>query len=723
MPRPDLTGLLDDGRDGRLTVVSAPTGSGKTTALAEWAAQTPARVAWYTLDKGDNDPLRFWTYVVAAIGDAAPELPGTAARRLRAPGVSLADEVLPVLVNEVAGVREPLAIVLDDYHEVAEPAIHQDLGYLLERLPPQVHLIVSSQTDPPLRIGRLRAQAEVAELGAPQLRFSDAEAAELLNGRHALALTADELSGVQARTEGWVAGLHLVGLTLRDRADRADVLARMPIDDRFLVDYLWDEVAARQEPEVQDFLVMTAVLEQLSGPLCDAVTGRRGSAEILEALERGNVFVVPLDPTRTWFRYHHLFRSMLRRRLERLAPESVADLHRRASSWYAERADVRGAVDHALEAGDMHVAADALRRSWLELYSDGEANALMDWIDRLPRDILADYPELALARGGVARAMGRVEEAEPWLRFAEEVATASTDEEQRRELLATVAHQRSMGSLARADVRAAVAHGREAVALRPAGSPLAGADRFFLAIALFWTEERAEAEALFHDYLAQTAAGEQDVRRVFAMALLAQAHAVRGALEDAERFIAASLGTSQKRGLGEHPPTEATYVALGIVELARGDAERAEADFEHAATLARSGGDHIEVAQSLLWLGRCRAALGDRAGAEEAGRAAAALLDGAHVPVLAELAAALASELPATAHAPSDSEADEDQQLSPAELRILELLPSDLTYREIASRLHLSLNTVRTHSRRIRRKLGASTRDQAVAAARRHDLL
>ena len=723
VPRPALAGMVENARGGRLTVVSAPTGSGKTSALAEWAAQTPARVAWYTIDRGDNDAVRFWTYLVAAIGDAAPELPGTAARRLRAPGVSLADEVLPVIVNELAGVRAPLAIVLDDYHEITEPAIHRDLGYLLSRLPPHAHVVVSSQTDPPLRLGRLRAQADVVELGTQQLRFSDTEATELLNGRHALALSAEELAGVQSRTEGWVAGLHLVGLTLRDRSDRAEVLARMPIDDRFLVEYLWDEVAARLDPDVQEFLVATAVLEQLSGAVCDAVAGREDSAQVLEALERGNVFVIPLDPGRHWYRYHHLFRSMLLRRVERLPPDVVADLHRRASSWYAEHGQVHGAVEHALQAGDVHVAADALSRTWLDLYSGGEATALMDWIDRLPREILAEYPELALARGGVARAMGLLEESEPWLRFVEQVAETTHDDGRRRELLATVARQRAMGRLALADVRGAVESGRAAVTLRPAGSPEAAADAFFLGISLFWTEARAEAETLFRGYLEETPQGEQDVRRVFAMALLAQAHAVRGELDQAERLIEASLTTGTTRGLGEHPPTEATYVASGIVLLARDDPEGAEARLEHAVTLARRGGDRVEVAQSLLWLGRCRAALGDRAGAEEAGRAADALLGGARVPALTELAAALVAELPTADHAPATPDADDDHQLTPAELRVLERLPSDLSYREIASRLHLSLNTVRTHSRRIRRKLGAATRDQAVAAARRQGLL
>jgi LuxR family maltose regulon positive regulatory protein len=723
VPRPGLAGALEAGRAGRLTVVSAPTGFGKSSALAEWAAQTPGRVAWYSIDEGDNDPFRFWSYVVAAIGDAAPELPNAAARRLRAPGVSLADEVLPVIVNELTCATTPLSIVLDDYHEIREPAIHAELDYLLERIPSGVHVVISAQTAPPLRLGRLRARGDLTELDVQQLRFSDAEAADLLNGRHALQLTPDELTGVQSRTEGWVAGLHLVGLTLRDRPDRAQVIARMPIDDRFLVEYLWDEVAARQDPNVQDFLVQTAVLERLSGALCDAVTGREDSARVLDALERGNVFILPLDPERRWYRYHNLFRGMLLRRLERLEPERVADLHRRASAWYASSSDVRGTVEHAISAGDLHVAADTLQHSWLALYSGGEANALLGWIDRLPRETLADYPELALARVGVARAMGRLDEVGPWLEFAEQVARATSDERDRHELLATVARQRAMSRVAVADVRGAVGLAREMVALRPEGSPEAGADTYFLGVCLFWTEARAEAESLFRAYLEATPEGEQDVRRVFAMALLAQAHAVRGELDAAEGLIEASLVTNEARGLDEHPPTEATHVASGMVFLARGDLEQAEARFEHATMLARRGGDRTEIAQALLWLARCRAAQGDRGAAEDAWRAAAALLDGAHVPALADLSDALAAELSATPQTPSSLDAEEGQPLSPAEHRVLELLPSDLTYREIAGQLHLSLNTVRTHSRRIRRKLGASTRDEAVTAARRRDLL
>jgi LuxR family maltose regulon positive regulatory protein len=725
--RLELIRALEAGRAGSLTLVSAPTGFGKTSALAAWAAASPARFAWLSLDEGDDEPIRFWSYVVAAIERAAPEVPGTAARRVRAPGVSVADEVLPVLVNTLAAVKQSLVVVLDDFHVVTDPAIHAGIGYVVDRLGQGVHLVLAGQQDPPLRLARLRARGQLREVRAQQLRFSDDEAAALLNGKQELQLAPAQLAEVQDRTEGWVAGLHLVALSLRGAGDREDVMARMPVGDRFLVEYLWEEVAVHQAPETRQFLIDTAVLERLSGPLCDAVAERTDSAAMLAELERSNLFVVPLDAERRWYRYHHLFRETLLDQLERQAPDSIADLHRRASAWFAERGDLRGAIEHAIQAGDTHIAADTLRRTWLSLYSDGEATAALGWIDRLPRSTVAAYPELALARAGMARAMGRLEDVEDWLAVAERAAEDERSDERRRDLLAGVARQRAMMRLARADVGEAVRLGRRAVELRPAGSPEAPSDSYFLAVCLFWTGATTETEERLRDYLDVTPSGEQDVRRVFAMALLAEAHARRGELDVAERLVEESLSTGEKRGLNEHPPTELAHAVAAMIMLERGEIERAEERLEHAATLARRGGDAIEIAHALLWLGRCRARAGDIAGAADALSAAQAQLAGARVPAFVELIRGLEQEIreaPAEPAAePASASADGELRLSAAELRVLELLPSDLSYREIAARLYLSLNTVRTHSQRIRRKLGASTRDEAVSAARRLELL
>ena len=483
-------------------------------------------------------------------------------------------------------------------------------------------------------------------------------------------------------------------------------------------------MVAGQTPDTRDFLMRTAVLERLSSELCDAVLERRDSAEMLLALERSNLFVIPLDTERRWFRYHVMFRAMLLRQLERYAPEGVADMHRRASAWFAERGDVRGTIEHALSAGDAHVAAETLRRSWLTLYSDGNADDAIGWISRLPPATIAEYPDLALACGGMSRAMGRPrEEIEPWLERAEQAARDAADEDERAELMAGVARQRAMLRLGQCDVGESVRLGRAAVALRPAGSPEAPSDSYFLALCLFWTGAGREAETRLREYVDTVPPGELDVRRVYAMALLAVAHAGRGEIDAAERLVEAALATTEARGQTEHPPTELVYVALGMVQLARGDVEAAEDWLEHAATLARRGADRIEIAHATVWLGRSRVRAGDLGGAAEALDATRAALEGAFVPVLATLVEALEAEIrEAPVPVPPDPEAD-GEPLSPEELGVLELLPTGLTYREIAGRLGLPLDIVRADGRRIRRKLGAVTRGEAVTAARRLELL
>jgi LuxR family transcriptional regulator, maltose regulon positive regulatory protein len=723
VPRPQLVSVLEEGRGARLGLVSAPTGFGKTSLLAEWAAVTRGvRFGWVSLDRGDDDPQRFWRYVVAALEGAAPELSGTAGRRLQGPGVSVVDEVLPLLVNELASVPDPLVLVLDDMHAIEAEAVYAQLEYFVDRAPEGVHVVVATQVDPSLRLGRLRALGELAEVRGEALRFGDAEAAELLNGLHGLRLPPAQLSELWRRTEGWVAGLNLAALSLRATSDPATLLERLPLDERHLVDYLWEEVVLRQPREVRQFLMRTSVLERLCAPLADAVAQRTDSAEMLIELERSNLFVIPLDRERRWFRYHHLFGGLLERQLERFAADAVADLHRRASSWFAEQGDVEGMIEHAIAAGDIHFAASELERHWLALYSDGRATTLLRWIDALPAEAVEEHPDLALARFGVARAMGTREAAEHWLGVAERAADRVASPARRAELLAHAARQRSMEALAGADAADAVRWGRQAVAvLDDDGDELAVA-RYFLGIALFWGGDRDEAEALLRGYLAQVPAGQQDVRRYFAMGLIAEACALRGDLEEADALAAAALAVAADRGLEEHPPTEQAHVAAGIVALARGAIEAGEAQFERAATLARRGGDRVELAHALLWLGTARARLHDSDGAHAALARARDVLAGKTVPGLAGTLQALARELD-TSTGVRVAAATTEEPLSDAELRVLRLLPTDLTYREIAGELYLSLNTVRTHAGRVRRKLGASTRDEAVSRARSRGLL
>ncbi len=328
VPRPQLLQALEDGRPAKLALVCAPTGWGKTSLLAQWAAKGEGHFAWVSLEPADSEPLRFWRYVVAALTSAEPSLADTAQRRLAAPVVSIGDDVLPVLVNDIAAMREPVVLVLDDYHVIDTPEIHEELGYLLDRIPRNLHVAVATQADPPLRLGRLRALGDLAELRGDQLRFTDEEAAALLNQVHSLALDPDEVATIQRRIEGWAAGLNLAAISLKRGSDRGRLLDALPADDRFLVDYLWNEVVLSQPRPVRHFLMRTAIVERLTGELCDALTERPDGADTLRELERANLFLVPLDPARRWYRYHHLFRGPLLGQLERLAPELVPDLHR-----------------------------------------------------------------------------------------------------------------------------------------------------------------------------------------------------------------------------------------------------------------------------------------------------------------------------------------------------------------------------------------------------------
>ena len=718
LPRPHLVRLLDHGLAARMTLVCAPTGWGKTSVLAEWAASCrDARFAWVSLDPSDNDPLQFWRYLSEAVASVEPHLVESAVRRLRSPVVAIADEILPGLVNALDGLDQPLVLVLDDFHVIALRAIHEQLAYLLERLPRHAHLAIATHTDRDLRVGRLRAMGDLVELRDEQLRFSDEEAAELLNRVHGLDLAPAEVARVQGRTEGWVAGLNLAALSLQRAGDRGRILDRLPADERFLVDYLWDEVVLAQPRTVRHFLMRTAILERMTPPLCDAVAERADSDEMLRELEQANLFVVPLDDRRAWFRYHHLFRDLLLIQLERHAGDVIPDLHRRASTWYAENGFTIEAIDHAIAARDVNYAADELDRHWLDLYSAGQATKLLVWIDGLPDDVILDHPGLALARAGIARATGRLNEVEPWLQRAEAAAADAPAAGFASSLAGGAALGRSLYRMAVGDVDGALEWAQRAIELEQArGAAEPTTAKYFLGVVMFF-EEPDRAEPLLCGYLASVPAGTEDVRRYFAQALLAEVHVLRGDLDGAERLAREALELARSRQLEEHPPTQQVHVALGAVLHARGDLAAAEEEFERASALAHRGGDRAENAHALAWLARARADHGDLGGARAALDDAESFTVGGSAHRRA--VAALKHQLGANPRPPPK----ENETLSEAELRVLGLLTGDLSYREIAAQLYVSLNTVRTHSQRIRRKLGVSTRAGAVARARELGLI
>ena len=429
--RPRLAHLLERGLRGRLTLIAAPAGFGKSTLVSAWrAAGGPAAmpVGWIGLDAADNDPLRFWSYVLAALEGVAPGVAMRAIGALQSPQPPPLDVVLTGVLNALNDPvdRPDVVLVLDDYHVITNPRIQEDLAWFLDYLPPRLHVVMLTRADPPLPLARLRARGDLVEVRADDLRFSAEETALLLAATEQLTLADDEAEALAARSEGWAAGLQLAALALRDRPDRREFLATFSGSNRFIVDYLASEVLGRLPAGELDFLLRTSILQRLSGDLCDAVLAdgpagvRPPSAATLEALERRNLFVVPLDEQRHWFRYHHLFADVLRQRLTlSTPPDEIRGLHARASTWHEEHGLAEQAIDHAIAAEDWGPAARLLEHHALRVIVGGRVQTVLGWIERVPAGLLSTFPRLAIARALALLFAGDLRGAESSVALAE----------------------------------------------------------------------------------------------------------------------------------------------------------------------------------------------------------------------------------------------------------------------------------------------------------------
>ncbi len=381
-----------------LTVLSAPAGFGKTTLLTEWLAADAAggaSVAWLSLDQRDNEPTLFWTYVVAALQTAAEGV-GAGALSLLQSSQPSTEAALAVLLNDLHATPEDILLVLDDYHLIEATEIHDGMAFLLEHLPPRLHLVLATRADPALALARLRGRGELVEVRAADLRFTAEESVAYLNGSMGLALTEGDVAALDGRTEGWIAALQLAALSMQGRGDASAFIAGFAGDDRYIVDYLAEEVLGRQPAEVRDFLLKTSMLDRLTGPLCDAVTGREGGRATLVALERANLFLVPLDGRREWYRYHHLFADVLQAHLLEEHAAEVPQLHRRASAWYEQNGDFSQAIEHALGGADFARAADLMELAIPVVSRERREAELKRWVESLPDDVVRVRPVLGV---------------------------------------------------------------------------------------------------------------------------------------------------------------------------------------------------------------------------------------------------------------------------------------------------------------------------------------
>ncbi|UCC65140.1 MAG: LuxR family transcriptional regulator, partial [Anaerolineae bacterium] len=442
--RPRLIERLNAGLGRKLTLVSASAGFGKTTLLSEWVGACGRPVAWVSLDEGDNDPIRFWAYFIAALGTIPAfkeaDVGRSALAMLQTPGFPAAETSLPIealltgLINEIVEIAVSFAFVLDDFHLIAERQIHETMAFLIDHLPPQMHLILSSRADPPWPLARLRARREMAEFRINDLRFTPEEAATFLNDAMGLALSPEDVAALEARTEGWIAGLQMAAISVRGwrrrRAHRnlTRFIESFTGSHRFVLDYLVEEVLEQQPPAVQEFLLRTSILGQVTASLCDALTGRKDSQAVLTQLDQANLFLVPLDDERRWYRYHRLFADLLRSRLAQGQPGQVSVLHRRASEWYKGNGLIAEAVNHAFAAGDLEWAVGLIEENALSMIYRHELATLVGWLNALPADVVRARPWLCVAHAWALVNIGQLEAVEPLLQGAEK-ALVGLDEQ------------------------------------------------------------------------------------------------------------------------------------------------------------------------------------------------------------------------------------------------------------------------------------------------------
>jgi LuxR family maltose regulon positive regulatory protein len=714
--RKRLYDLLRQGCTRPLTLVVAPAGWGKSTLVAEWLANDGITAGWVSLDGGDNDPMCFWRYLLLAAGQAGSAAGTAALRRLDAPGADLLRDVLPAFVNALVSEDGPLVLVLDDYHLVTNPQVHASVATLLDRAPPQLHLVLITRADPALPLSRLRVRAEMTEIRADDLRFSAAEALDFFSDRPGPRLSEQDVLRLLARTEGWAAGLQLASLRLRDRADPAAFIEHFTGADWHVVGYLGEEVVAGQRPEVREFLLATSVLNRMCAPLCDALTGRADAAELLDEIYRANLFVIPLDDERRWFRYHHLFGGLLRHELARTSPGRPAILHRRAARWFAEHDDAAEAIGHAIASGDNALSGRLISAHWLRTFNTGQLETVRRWLDALPAELVATDASLSAARVLIALDTGRLEE----VRAALDAAEASGPLDARLMFLRAL-HMYKTG-----DVGGAVTRLRE---FSPGDDDafIATVHPLVLGMASMWLGDADHAREL----LAQAARRAEDDNNHLAY-LCAEGYQAllavdRGDLARAESLAAdaesvVSRTLSDSHFLAMFPPLARARLGLRHADWA--GARRAAAT---AVERGRRGAGRVELAAALLTAAAAARIYPDAVTGQETDVDPGALTGEAR-GILRQCADPgplvttwLAGEQ--RAEAARSRQQALFEPLTDRELTILRMLPARASLRELAADLFVTPNTLKTHLRAIYRKLGAESREEAVLRAREGGLI
>jgi LuxR family transcriptional regulator, maltose regulon positive regulatory protein len=715
--RPELVDALARGESRRLTVVRAPAGWGKTTLLAGWfrAERDRRPAAWLTLDPSDGDPGRFWAYLLAVLRSLSPGVGEGSSRLLLAPGVDLLKELLPALLDELGQLPPSALLVLDDYHLVRNLQIHEGMAYLIDHMPPTLRLVVASRSEPPFPLARLRARGELAEIDTRQLGFSRQETDALVNGIHGLGIQAADVERLWERTEGWAAGLYLAVLSLGHQPDRHQFIATFAGDDRHVVDFLGAEVLAEQPAATRTFLLRTAILDRFCGLLCAAVAGDADAARTLAQIEQSNAFLIALDTRREWYRYHHLFKELLRHELSLVEPKRLPDLHRRAAAWLVEAGLVSDAIHHLAAGGDVEAAGELIAQHWAPFTNLGNRTTAEGWLDALPeRSVLADA-RLCLARAWISFSGGRLDEVLPWTEAAEQAGPPAPFRDGVTSVASGAATLRAsyhllLGDSARARTFAAEALGLERT------PPWRAIAYNCLGTASYWLGATEEAVELLEETV-RTGRAEGPNVAGFALGHLAVIAAEEGDRARAVALVNEAQALIERSGTSEYWTAAGSHLASARMLEQDGTLREAERELARGVDLARRGAPRVLLGYGLLGLARVRRALGQE-DAQALVAEARRIIESCPDP--GERALELLAEAP---RQPRRRPAVGGEELSEREQTVLRLLASELSQREIGRELGLSLNTVKSHARAIFRKLDVEGRPEAVQRARELGLL
>ncbi len=617
VPRPHLVTKLDGGQSIKLVLLSAPAGYGKTTLITEWIHQKkdegkaaefhnssfiihPSQVSWLSLDEDDSDPQQFFNYLSAAIRPLT-NTPTSLPQLLQSPQPLPAKKLMGAFVNDTVSISTPFTLILDDYHTIESAQIDVAMAFLLDHMPPNMTLVIISRTDPGFPISRLRARGELTEIRANDLRFSKDEAAQFLQTSMNLTLSSEQIAALESRTEGWITGLQMAALSMQGRADIANFITAFTGSHRFVLDYLLEEVLQSQPEPIRNFLLQTVLFDRVSSSLCDAVTKQSGGKVMLERLERDNMFVIPLDDKRQWYRYHHLFADMLQARLMEEQAEYVPTLHRRASIWYEQNGYSADAIDHALVAKDFKRAAGLIELIWPTMDANFQSNTWLGWANVLPDDLVRARPVLSLDyawaflnNGDLEAAKPRLQDAEQWLNApppksveGQNQEMVIVDEDQFCFLPASIASAYSYAALAIGDIVNTVAYAQQALDLLPENDYLRRGPAASILGLAHWANGELEAA---HRALAEAMAGFQKSGNIiFALSGtygLADLRVGQGRLREAIQIYERSLQLARAQGDPPVPGTADLYLGLSKLYHERGDVEAARQNLTKSEALS-----------------------------------------------------------------------------------------------------------------------------------------